>query len=744
MLHRRIFVIFLIAALLAGLGWSGSVPLNARAAAVLYVSPGGLTSGFCSNWSEACELSYALPLAYPGMEVWAQAGVYKPTTELDRMATFLMMDGARIYGGFGGTETDLSQRDWRANPTVLSGDIGIAGDINDNSYHVVVAGNVDMNAVLDGFTIRGGNAIGFVSGDPLGLNDGSGGGMFILGGNPTLSNLVFDSNIADYGGGVFDFSYGESSPGLTNVTFLNNSATWGGGGMANDSSHPRLENVTFSQNTAGDLGGGMINFCGGDFVPSNPRLNHVTFDQNIAVNGGGGMYNWSSSPSVINTTFTGNSSDYGGGMYNWGDMYAGISSPNLVSVIFHGNSATAGGGMANEGGSPSLANVVFYQNQASGGPDPEMNYGGGMVNFTNDMGGISDPTLINVTFNANQATHGGALANLPGTHPVIRNSIFWGDGAFYDEEIMNDAESLLISSSLLQYGCPLNATCEQLILSDPLFTNAAEGDLHLSSTSPAIDAGNNSYLPADTLDLDGDGDTVEALPYDLDGNPRFLDHSMPDTGSGTVPIVDLGAYETANSQVNNPPTISAIPDQTTDEDVPTPPAAFTIADIDTPIDSLILSAESSNTALLPVSNITFGGSGENRSISLAPSANQHGQVTVTVYVSDEEASSSTSFMVTVNSVNDPPVLAPIGNQSVKLGSQLRITASASDVDGDPLTYSLDSGAPKGASINPTTGLFTWTPSRTGTYILTVRVRDNGSPVLDDYETITITVTKGKK
>jgi hypothetical protein len=63
----------------------------------------------------------------------------------------------------------------------------------------------------------------------------------------------------------------------------------------------------------------------------------------------------------------------------------------------------------------------------------------------------------------------------------------------------------------------------------------------LQLTSPAIDAGDNDAVPADTLDLDGDLDSAEMLPYDLDGYPRCVD--IPDTGVGPGPIVDMGAYE---------------------------------------------------------------------------------------------------------------------------------------------------------------------------------------------------------
>ncbi len=94
--------------------------------------------------------------------------------------------------------------------------------------------------------------------------------------------------------------------------------------------------------------------------------------------------------------------------------------------------------------------------------------------------------------------------------------------------------------------------------------------------------------------------------------------------------------------------------------------------------------------------------------------------------------------------NNPPVLAAIGNKSVDEGILLTFTVSATDADlpANTLTFSLDSGAPTGATINPTTGQFSWTPGEAdgpGVYTVTVRVVDDGTPSLDDFETFNITV-----
>jgi hypothetical protein len=281
----------------------------ARAAGTIrYAAPGG--TGDCSSWSNACTLQQALTAAGDDDQIWVKKGVHYPdTTGLinPRTATFTLKNKVAIYGGFAGTEALLSQRNWRGNLTILSGDI----DQNDtntdgnyiaentthiqgaNAYHVVTGSGTNNTAVLDGFIITAGQADDYAN-----WPNERGGGMLNLGGSPTLSNLIFSGNFAVfYGGGMTN--YNSSSPILTNVTFSGNSATSGsGGGMFNANlSSPTLTNVTFSGNSASS-GGGMRNENN-----SNPTLTNVTFSGNSATNGGG-MYNYSSSPTLTNVTFS--------------------------------------------------------------------------------------------------------------------------------------------------------------------------------------------------------------------------------------------------------------------------------------------------------------------------------------------------------------------------------------------------------------------------------------------------------
>ena len=132
--------------------------------------------------------------------------------------------------------------------------------------------------------------------------------------------------------------------------------------------------------------------------------------------------------------------------------------------------------------------------------------------------------------------------------------------------------------------------------------------------------------------------------------------------------------------------------------------------------------------------------------SWTPTAAQVGVWNITVRVTDQGgAQDFETIKVTVLSAgNNAPVLSAIGSKTVKEGTALTFTATASEVDpGQTDTFSLDAGAPAGASIT-TGGAFSWTPTEAqgpGSYPITVRVTDNGSPASNDFETITVTVSE---
>ena len=220
---------------------------------VLFVKQDAAGANSGTSWVDAFTLlQSALARAMPGDQIWVAAGTYTPTREFTvgnpRSRTFQMMNDVAIYGGFGGFETSLDKRDWATYITILSGDLtgddgpGFANNA-ENSYHVIYnayGSDLNSSAILDGFTIRGGNANGI-------YYDDEGGGMFNSRSTPTISNCIFTGNSAYEGGGMSNDLF--SSLVLTNVTFSGNSAS-SGGGMSNMMSNPVLLDSTFTNNTA--------------------------------------------------------------------------------------------------------------------------------------------------------------------------------------------------------------------------------------------------------------------------------------------------------------------------------------------------------------------------------------------------------------------------------------------------------------------------------------------------------------
>jgi hypothetical protein len=430
-----------------------------------------------------------------------------------------------VYGGFAGTETQLSERSWSSYVTTLSGDISASGDTSDNSYHVVIGAT---GAILDGFTISGGKADGAdpynkgggiynASASPVLRNliisgnasSNRGGGIYSADSNPTLVNLTVSNNTSVGGGGIYNL---RSSPAMSNITITNNQASQTAGGLWNSFSSPTLTSVTIKGNTAGTSGGGMYN------TASNPILSDATIVENTTSTNGGGIYNGSSSPILTNVLISSNTAgNDGGGIYNT------ASSPTLANVTISGNQAgTNGGGMINfSNSSPTLTDVLISGNTAS--------WGGGLANAT------SSSTLTNVTISGNAATWNGGIDNDYSGTLQIRNSIIWGNTAGGSASAITNANgsTATVSYSLVEGGYAGTGN----LSSDPQFISSvaaasaptASGNYRLLTTSPAIDAGDNSVVSVTT---------------DLDGNSRLVDLlTVADTGNGSAPMVDMGAYE---------------------------------------------------------------------------------------------------------------------------------------------------------------------------------------------------------
>ncbi|MHC4064452.1 MAG: choice-of-anchor Q domain-containing protein [Planctomycetota bacterium] len=551
----------------------------AHGQSVLYVDDDAPAAGDGTSWATALnDLQEAL-LAAAGSagtvtEIRVAQGRYRPDGPGgDRTATFQLLNDVVLGGGYAGWgAADPDERDIAGYETILDGDLEgddePGGSNGENSYHVVAGGGVDATAVLDGFTISGGNADGS-------SQAGWGGGMYIGNGSPTLVNCRLSDNSAIFGGGMFN-SYG--SPTLAGCTFSGNSAAGSGGGMYNfadpaQQSSATLSDCTFSGNSAAGYGGGMRNW------DSSPMLVNCTFASNLSSERGGGMANGgSSSPTLTACTFLGNgvqsfsAATYGGGMSNYdhshptlldcsfrgnsatgypghgGGMYSSGVNPTLTGCAWASNQANYGGAMYNDNASPALTNCTFGLNSAGGDGGGIYSFSSGLTlpltatncafsgnSATGDGGGaFNDLTVLvltNCTFSGNSAgSLGGGIYNYVGCQVTVTNGVLWGNthGTADVESAQifaNPSNALVVGHTCIQ-GLTGGLSGIGNIGGDPLFVDAdgpddipgtEDDNLRLASGSPCIGAGDN---------------TVVTVSTDLDGHARLL-----------CGVVDMGAYE---------------------------------------------------------------------------------------------------------------------------------------------------------------------------------------------------------
>ncbi len=426
-----------------------------RAQTIRYVTENGSNDKTGISWEHASDdLQAMINLSVSGDEVWVANGTYKPTQKLaetdlagnpttERDKSFLLKSGVRVYGGFAGNEILLSERNAIHTQTILSGDIGISGDDSDNAYHVVVAVNVSMATILDGFIITKGNgaaATGILTVSGASVGRGSGGGLRI--------------------------ASKESFPDPHNAT-------------------PSIFNCTFRDNKANQGGGALISYAppGSEIRPGGRRVR------------------------LFGCRFYDNSAGDGGALY--------ITLSPLPAINVTGPAAFV-----------EIVNSGFWNNTAS-------NRGGAIFNifsiidvnptYTSVLSGTL--TLTNCTIAQNTATNGGGAMRsyFTGTDksvptPTIRNSIIYGNNT----GLVTDGTAFpTITHSLVQ-GVE-NSNPDNLPGTvDPRFVDSVGGDFRLLPCSPAVDAGNDAFLP-------------EVITKDLNGGPRAL-----------FGAVDMGAFETDN------------------------------------------------------------------------------------------------------------------------------------------------------------------------------------------------------
>ncbi|MCP3982729.1 MAG: hypothetical protein GY716_25845 [bacterium] len=243
---------------------------------------------------------------------------------------------------------------------------------------------------------------------------------------------------------------------------------------------------------AGGLGGSAVSFVSGETLGA--AL------QGFTVTGGSG-------------TLEGDGKRYGGGVYFSG------SNGTLLNLIVRDNSADFGAGIgAAATGLVVATNSIVRLNHA-------VEQGGAV-----HMRGAQNVFVTNALIMDNDAgVSGGFLASTSSGLPWFRNSIIRHNGATPDAA----AFSLIVNTNV--EGGPLT---NDNIDTDPKFVDPAGGNYRLRDDSPCIDTGSDISLPQDTTDLDGDGDTAERLPLDLDRKAREVDGDLANEDEP-----DMGPYE---------------------------------------------------------------------------------------------------------------------------------------------------------------------------------------------------------
>jgi predicted outer membrane repeat protein len=251
-----------------------------------------------SSWVNAyTDLHNALFNTTSG-EIWVAKGTYVPSKSFtgnipgnNSQKTFRVKNNVQVYGGFNGDETSLSQRDWVANPTILSGNMG--GGVF--AFNTVRFDGNDNTTLLDGFTVRDGKAVG------TGSTEQTGGAIYIANGSkPTIRNCKFiNNNAQQHGGAIYGIGgavkvekcifesnttnqYDAGAVYLTNadsnvvVNCLfngNTAARYAGAIVVQNTPISRIINCTFVKNTRGAGGSGKCIFLSSS--TGNPQLQIV-------------------------------------------------------------------------------------------------------------------------------------------------------------------------------------------------------------------------------------------------------------------------------------------------------------------------------------------------------------------------------------------------------------------------------------------------------------------------------------
>jgi len=268
---------------------------------------------------------------------------------------------------------------------------------------------------------------------------------------------------------------------------------------------PTIRGCILNDNWNGLYGGGLFADAG-----ASPSLADCIISNNLAGMGAGAAL-VRSRATFRRCEFFGNRTDlFGGG----GIGATEGSDVSIYECTFHGNQAIGfsgnGSGVLVSRATGLIVNSLLHRNTASF-------IGGGISSV------LSTTRIVNCTLSNNSAADFGSGIYING-NTTVENSICWNNVV---DEVYVAEGSPTIRYSTIRGGWGGEGNRSD----DPRFVDEGSDDYRLAAGSPCVDAADNGAVP-------------QGIEFDLDGNARFVDDpAAPDTGRGTPPIVDMGAYE---------------------------------------------------------------------------------------------------------------------------------------------------------------------------------------------------------
>lgn len=459
----------------------------------IYVNPLAVGANTGVNWANAfTNLTTALNNANANgslvEEIWVAEGTYLPTNDGDRTKSFTLPGGVQLIGGFPnkGNPT-FSDRNPEKYKTILSGDIGKPGEMEDNSYHVVGHWVYEDNIMMRAITIANGMANGSGS-------NGNGGGILAKGSGKGVLRLV-------------------------NVEISHCHASNNGGALSLENGTVVIESCQFTSNTAGVNGSAIYMSNRGD-QQSSLSLSDAIIDDNSSVGHDNVIFVENGTVDMNVVTFSGNESDGSILDIRTNSKYEWQSNHHFANVLFHNNVMYNGSVISVANTSKKHAKYGFVNCSFVG--NESYNSNGGVVKHHGTKEAQNQLTFQNCLFAYN--TLGGFVKNPDGSGIKLRpqgllSSGQYGMLSFFDcvvpgEDVFQEnhgTETDRKAYGVMQY------------LGDEAFsTDFLAHYLNGKSTSETqrlVDAGNKAHLST-------------KMPLDVFGNARI---------QGTS--VDIGAVE---------------------------------------------------------------------------------------------------------------------------------------------------------------------------------------------------------